>query len=133
MLIEINNLIFIGHTSNPKALIAGVGLGNMIQNICCLSIIFGSNSALGTFVSTAAGAGNIELCGLYTNRGRFIMTILFIPIAFVLTDVKSLILLLNRVDMLQSEEVAYNAQKYVLVQLPGMYIFGLNNIQTILL
>lgn len=61
------------------------------------------------------------------------MTIMFIPIIYVLSDLKSLLLFLNKLDIDQSEEVALATQKYVLVQMPGMFIYGLNNIQTILL
>ena len=50
MMTEIMNLSFIGYLDNP-AMLAGVGLGNMTQNICALSIIIGFNSALDTLIS----------------------------------------------------------------------------------
>jgi Na+-driven multidrug efflux pump len=56
------NLIFIGHYGN-EAMIAGVGTGNMINNIVCLSIINGMNGAVETLVSQSFGAGNLQLCG----------------------------------------------------------------------
>jgi Na+-driven multidrug efflux pump len=83
MLTEIINLIFVGYLNNP-AMTSGVGMGNMTQNLCALSFILGFNSALDTLISQAAGAGNVELCGVYLNRGRFLMTALFIPILGVL-------------------------------------------------
>jgi len=44
------NLFFIGHYGD-EAMIAGVGTGNMINNILCLSIIMGMNGALETLIS----------------------------------------------------------------------------------
>lgn len=46
--------------------------------------IIGLNSALDTLISQAAGAGNLELCGKYLNRGRFILCCMFVPIAILL-------------------------------------------------
>ena len=66
MVQAIMNLSFIGHLNDPAKL-SGVGLGNMTNNLCALSIIMGFNSALDTLVSQAAGAGNIELSGVYLN------------------------------------------------------------------
>ena len=50
MLTEIINLYFAG-TLKDKELLAGVGMGNMTQNLVALSIIFGFNSALDTLIS----------------------------------------------------------------------------------
>ena len=55
---EVVNLIFIGHLNNPE-MMAGVGMGNMIQNMIGLSIVIGLNGALETLVSQAYGAGNL--------------------------------------------------------------------------
>lgn len=44
---EITNLIFIG-TLNSKAMVAGVGMGNMITNLVAMSMFYGVNSALDT-------------------------------------------------------------------------------------
>ena len=66
MFCALMNLAFIGYLNDP-AMMAGVGLGNMTNNLCALSIILGFNSALDTLISQAAGAGNIELSGVYLN------------------------------------------------------------------
>ena len=50
MLTEIINLIFVGYLNNP-AMMAGVGMGNMTQNLCALSFVLGFNSALDTLIS----------------------------------------------------------------------------------
>jgi len=41
---------------NNKEMLAGVGLGNMTQNLLGLSLILGFNSALDTLISNAAGS-----------------------------------------------------------------------------
>ena len=84
MLTESLNLIFIGKVKVQAEIIAAVGVGNMTQNLIGLSVILGLNSALDTLVSQAAGAGNIQLCGIYRNRAVFIMSVVFIPIMVIL-------------------------------------------------
>jgi MATE family multidrug resistance protein len=86
-LIGTTNLIFIGHLNQP-AILAGVGMGNTLVNLCGLSILLGFNSALDTLISQAAGAGNKELCGVYLNRGRFILIMLYIPLFILLSHLK---------------------------------------------
>ena len=46
----ITNVVFIGNLSN-STLLAGVGIGNMLQNIICYSTMIGLNGALDTLVS----------------------------------------------------------------------------------
>lgn len=67
---DVMNLYAAGHMSNA-AVIAGVGLGNMTQNLFAVSFIESMNSVIETLGSQAYGAGNKELCGVYLNRGRF--------------------------------------------------------------
>ena len=95
MLTEIINLIFVGYLNNPQ-ITAGVGMGNMTQNLCALSFILGFNSALDTLISQAAGAGKIELCGVYLNRGRFLMTALFLPIMIVLMNTERILVYIGQ-------------------------------------
>ena len=47
---EIINVIYVGSLHDNSKL-AGVGMGNMIQNLCAMSIILGCNSALDTLIS----------------------------------------------------------------------------------
>jgi Na+-driven multidrug efflux pump len=50
MMQEVINLIFVAQM-NDASMLAGVGMGNVIMNISCLSLIFGMNGALETLVS----------------------------------------------------------------------------------
>lgn len=88
MLQENINMIFLGHLNQP-ALIAGIGIGNMFMNMIGLSIVTGLNGALETLISQAYGVGDLKQCGVYLNRGRFVMIAFFVPVIFVLckTDV----------------------------------------------
>ena len=94
MVTEILNLSFIGSLNNP-AMMAGVGLGNMTVNISALSFVYGFNAALDTLVSQAVGAGKIEQVSVYLNRGRFIMTLLFVPITLFLLNSKQILIKLG--------------------------------------
>ena len=72
-------MIFLGHLNKPE-LVAGSGIGNMWMNMTGLSIVIGLNGALETLTSQAFGAKNLDLCGVYLNRSRFVMIMFFIPI-----------------------------------------------------
>lgn len=85
------NIAFIGRNGDAKML-AGVGLANMTQAFLGYMFIIGLNSSIETFVSQAAGANNMKLCGIYLNRGRFIMTCAFIPISILLLQVENVLI-----------------------------------------
>ena len=59
--------MYLGHSGN-KDLVAGVGVGKAYSDLTGIFIIMGMNMAIGTLVSQAAGAGNLEMCGVYLNR-----------------------------------------------------------------
>ena len=77
-------MIFVGHL-NDAAKMAGVGMGNMIINMLGLSLICGMNGAMETLVSQSYGSNNLQLCGIYLNRGRFVMVALFVPVLIILS------------------------------------------------
>ena len=66
---------------NDLSKLAAVGLANVFCMIMIEPIIGGLNSAQETLTSQAFGAGNIRLCGVYLNRGSFILLAFFIPLA----------------------------------------------------
>ena len=50
MLQEMVSIVFLGHLNQPD-LLAGVGIGNMFQNMIGLSIVVGLNGALETLIA----------------------------------------------------------------------------------
>jgi len=56
------NLVFIGNLGDP-ALVAGIGMANMIINMIVTAVAYGLNGALETLVSQAYGAKELKLCG----------------------------------------------------------------------
>ena len=74
------NVYFAGHLGDAQAL-AAVGLTNTLLAMMCLCLILGLNSAQETLTSQAYGASNYRLCGIYLNRGTFILLSFFIPYA----------------------------------------------------
>lgn len=78
----VTNGVFAGHT-NDSTMIAVVGLSGVCCNILVLSLMIGINSAQETLTSQAFGAGNLQLCGVYLNRGIFVLTAFFIPLAII--------------------------------------------------
>ena len=80
----VTNSVFAGRLNDPIKL-AAVGLSNVCCNILVCSIMIGLNSAQETLTSQAYGAGNSHLCGVYLNRGRFILCVVFVPLAVILS------------------------------------------------
>ena len=74
------NSVFAGHMNDPIKL-AVVGLSNVCCMIMVQTFLIGLNSAQETLTSQAFGANSIRLCGVYLNRGRFILTVFFIGLA----------------------------------------------------
>ena len=71
--------MFIGHLEDP-VLLAAAGVGNMVLNLFGMAVFYGLNAGLETLVSQAYGAKNLELCGLYLQRGRYILSTAYVPI-----------------------------------------------------
>jgi MATE family multidrug resistance protein len=82
-MVQVVNISFAGHLGSQAAL-AGVGLANMFQNILCFSLIYGFNSSLNTLVPQAFGMKKFKMCGVFHNRARFVMTLLFVPLLITL-------------------------------------------------
>ena len=112
-------MIIVGKLDNTVEL-AAVGLGNVILNMCILSLLLGMNTALETMVSQAHGAGQMQLSGEYLNRMRIILTLMFIPLSIFLAFARPMLIGLG-----QDSEVSTIAAKYLFRQLPGMYMFAL--------
>lgn len=114
---ETTNVLFIGHLGSPAAL-AAVGIGNMLQNVCGLSIGIGIISGLDTLASQAHGAGHDDLACIFTQRARVIT-------AMQLLWIIPLMMFSDRwlVALGQDPEVAQMAQQYNSVSAPFMFFF----------
>ena len=82
-MIDIINARFTGHLGAENK-VAGVGIGLVYINLLFLSALWGFNGAISTLVSQAFGAGNLRLCGVYLNRGRIAISLVYVPLALLL-------------------------------------------------
>ena len=82
-LIFLINAIFAGHMQDEVKL-AAVGLGEVCTHMLVLSLLVGLNATQETLTSHAYGSGQLKLCGVYLNRGRFINLAFFLPLALTL-------------------------------------------------
>jgi len=73
------NVIVVGRMADPTIL-AGMGLATSIILIIVISINYGICGAQDQFTSREFGAGNLQKCGVYLNRGRLVLTAFFIPL-----------------------------------------------------
>lgn len=113
------NTYFIGNLNDP-ALLAGVGMGNMLLNVVAFAFMQGLNGALESLVSSAYGAKQFELCGTYFNRSRFVCTALMVPIVVVFANSEAILVLLG-----QEPRIAYVASKYCCLLIPGVWAMGM--------
>ena len=68
MLMEFINVAACGQL-NSVAKVAGLGIGNQIQNMFGLCVAIGMNAALNTLGPQAAGSGDLKLALVYLRRG----------------------------------------------------------------
>lgn len=97
-------------------------MANTLHNVLVLSTSYGLNGALETLVTHAYGAGKLRLCGIYLNRSRLIVTLFFIPCAFIFLYTSEILQMMG-----QSKEGADSAYIYMLYYLPGSYLTCLND------
>ena len=91
----ITNTIFVGRL-NDVSLLAGVGLATTTYLIFCIMVLIGINGAIETLVSQAYGYGQLRLCGVHFNRGRLVLTAIFIPLAILLSFSEPILLMIGQ-------------------------------------
>lgn len=105
MVVQLVSTYFIGHL-NEAVLISGVGMGNMLINVLAFATINGLNGALESLISNSYGASkntssmseNQRLrrqVGIFYNRGRFVSSMVMIPIALIFIFSDKLLVLLH--------------------------------------
>ena len=94
-LVPMINLYFIGFLENTL-MTAGVGLAMTFVNILGLSVMVGINCAQETLTSQAFGANELVRCGVLLNRGRVILLLVFIPIAFIFMFTKQILIAIGQ-------------------------------------
>lgn len=105
---------------NDNTKLAAVGLSNVCWAMLVLSVIIGLNSGLETLASQAFGYGNLELCGMYFNRGRAILTLVFTILVLAPALFGEQIL----IALGQDAEVSKMAHTQILLGIPGIFCFG---------
>ena len=93
----------------------------MCSFIVIVSVMMGLNSGQDTLTSQAYGNGNLKLCGVYLNRGAFILTLIFIPLAIIPSVRAEQILIL----LGQDKEASHLAQGYIWYFMPGLYCLSM--------
>jgi len=83
----------------------------------------GLGGAQSTLTSQAFGSGQLELCGVYLNRGRIIQIVFSMPAYLILSIFGEQIMILIG----QEKDVAQIAGIYLVWILPGYVLLGLNN------
>ena len=113
------NLALAGRMDNASY-VAAVGLANTTCAMIILSLVVGLNAAQETLTSQAFGAGNLQLCGLYLNRGMLILLAIFIPVALIPAFFAEQIFTV----LGQDPEVSELAASYMKYYVPAMLFHG---------
>ena len=99
-------------------------MGAHFLNMFGLTMMYGLLMAMDTLVSQAKGAGNLEMCGVYLNRSRFIITICYIPMVLLSFYVKRILIFFG-----QDPRVSEAAEQYVHYQIIAIYFLAMNTCQ----
>ena len=110
-----------GHFKDENIL-AAVGVSMALGQIMILSVMIGLNVAIESLTSTAYGNKNIELCGVYLNRGRMVLLVFFIPLGIGPFFFGEEILLFTG----QDPEVSRIAGAYIRYIVPAYFFFAQN-------
>ena len=102
------NIVIAGNMDDSEIL-AAVGVGATLTNLIVLSFLLGLNGAQENLTSQAFGNGQLELCGVYLNRGRAILIAFALPIVLLVIFFGEDLLTLMR----QDQEVSKLAAIYM--------------------
>ena len=118
-LCSVTLIVFAGRMEDPIN-VAVVGLCNACCAIMANSLLIGLNCAQEMLTSQAFGAGNTRLCGIYLNRGIFVLLAFFVPIAFAPTFFAEDIF----IAIGQDPKVAELCAKQIRAYMPGVFFMG---------
>lgn len=99
-------------------MMASVGMGNMLTNVIIFATCLGFNGTIETFISQSFGAKLKFMCGVQLNRGRLIITLIFIPLATVMFFSDSILIAAQ-----QDPTIATISRDYIVWTLPGAFAF----------
>ena len=106
--------IISAHSSNNTELLAACGIGSSIIVSAYYSVFYSLNTAVLNLGSQAIGSGNYELMGYTLHRALIINFLLMIPLAFLISQGESFLLMTGL-----SPEVSRLAIKYAIDMLPA--------------
>lgn len=96
-----------------------MGLANLTCNFIGVSILLGINGATATLVSQSYGVGELALCGVYLNRGRIILAIVYIPICAIFFFTEPILIAIG-----QDPIVAAHAQHITYYLMVSTFLLG---------
>lgn len=112
-----------GHLGDP-VIMAGIGLGNMTVNLVAMVPLLCTTHAIKSLVPQAFGRGNLDLCGVFLNRARILLTIVFILSSIVILQAKDIYRALK-----QDEHAIYYMDIYLYNYLPAVFLFSIGDLQ----
>ena len=83
-LAHVVNTLFCG-SLNDEVKLAGAGIAMLTHTAFLYTLSMAVARPLDMYTTQAFGAGDLRLCGIYLNRSYAILTVIFIPVAFMLS------------------------------------------------
>ena len=96
----------------------------MTETLIAQAILLKLNRAMDSLVPQAYGRGDLELCGVYLNRGRLFVLIGSLPILVAILYAKNAYLALD-----QDPKVIDVMDRYLRAYIPGIYFFVFSDLQ----
>ena len=112
-------LIYAGHLDDSVN-VAVIGLASTTTRITMGSILSGINSAQDTLTSQSYGAKNLRLCGIYLNRGSFVLFVAFLILGMIPAVFAENIFVALRFD----PEVSKLTARIIRLQMPSLFIYS---------
>lgn len=91
-------------------------MGNSILGVLCFAFCWGLNGTLESKVSQAFGSGDFEMCGVWLNRGRAILSAIMVPVAILFSNASTLMKLMG-----QNAVISDHAGRFATLMIPGVW------------
>lgn len=116
--LQLISLMFVGHLGELP--LSGASMATSFASVTGFSLLMGMASALDTFCGQSFGAKQYHMVGVHMQRAMFILLIVSVPLSFIWTNTRSLLLALG-----QDPDIATEAGLYAKFMIPSLSAYGL--------
>ncbi|XP_026384964.1 protein DETOXIFICATION 16-like [Papaver somniferum] len=116
--IQLISVMFVGHLGELS--LSGASMATSFATVTGFSLLMGMASALDTLCGKSYGARQYHMLGIHMQRGMFIVLLVSIPLAFVLSSTCRILLVVGKYP-----EISAEAGVYARYMIPCLFGYGL--------